>query len=94
MDETNRQYQDWVKQWPGQIVLVVTAILFTKKMVTNMEKGNLKNVEEIHKGIVGEIDVLTSMIRSKINDVHRTTMGSLITSRVHDRDQVSKIIEE
>ena len=34
------------------------------------------------------------MMRSKITDVHRTTIRSLITSRVHDRDQVKQIIQK
>ena len=90
----NKQYQDWVKIWPGQIILVVTAILFTKDMTELMKKNDFKKIKEIHKEIVDEIDVLTSMVRSKITDVHRTTMSSLITSRVHDRDQVETMMAE
>lgn len=63
-------------------------------MVTVMEKLELNKIKGIHQEIVDEIDVLTSMVRSKITDVHRTTISSLITSRVHDRDQVNQIVEE
>ena len=90
----NKQYQDWVKMWPGQIVLVVTSILFTKDMGEVMQKNDKSKIKDIYKEIVDEIDVLTSMVRSKITDVHRTTMSSLITSRVHDRDQVSQMMSE
>lgn len=93
-DKYNRQYQEWVKFWPGQIILTVTAIIFTKQMTEVMESNKLSKIQDVHKEIVDEIDVLTSMVRSKITDLHRTTMGSLITSRVHDRDQVAKIIAE
>jgi dynein heavy chain len=90
----NKQYQDWVKMWPGQIILVVTSILFTKDMSEVMENNNISKIKDIYKEIVDEIDVLTTMVRSKITDVHRTTMSSLITSRVHDRDQVAQMMKE
>jgi dynein heavy chain len=90
----NKQYQDWVKMWPGQIILVVTSILFTKDMSEVMENNDINKIKDIYKEIVDEIDVLTTMVRSKITDVHRTTMSSLITSRVHDRDQVAQIMKE
>ena len=90
----NKQYQEWVKIWPGQIVLVVTAILFTKDMAEIMRRNDISKISDIHKEIIDEIDVLTSMVRSKITDVHRTTMSSLITSRVHDRDQILKMKTE
>jgi hypothetical protein len=90
----NKQYQEWVKMWPGQIVLLVTDILFTKDMDELMKKNDISKIQDIHKEIVDEIDVLTSMVRSKITDVHRTTMSSLITTRVHDRDQVQNMMKE
>lgn len=90
----NKQYQEWVKMWPGQIVLLVTDILFTKDMDELMKKNDISKIQDIHKEIVDEIDVLTSMVRSKITDVHRTTMSSLITTRVHDRDQVQHMMKE
>ena len=63
--------------------------------MTEIMNGNdPSKIKGIHKEIVDEIDVLTSMIRSKMTDFHRTIMSSLITWRVHDRDQVGKMIEE
>jgi len=90
----NKQYQEWVKMWPGQIILLVTSILFTKDMTELMKKNDISRIQDIHKEIVDEIDVLTSMVRSKITDVHRTTMSSLITTRVHDRDQIDIMMKE
>ena len=63
-------------------------------MVTVIEKLEVNKTNGIHQEIVDKIDVLTSMVRSKITDVHHTTISSLITSRVHDRDQVKQIIQE
>ena len=63
-------------------------------MVTVMEKLEANKINGIYQEIVDEIDVLTSMVRSKITNVHRTTISSLITSRVHDRDQVNHIVQE
>jgi len=92
--QNNNPYQEWVKKWPGQIILVVTSILFTRNMNEVMEKNDLSKVKSLHKEIVNKIDILIKMVRSKITDVHRTTLSSLITSRVHDRDQVAMIMAE
>jgi dynein heavy chain len=37
-DKTMRNYQDWVKFWPGQIIMVVTRILFTQEMNETLGK--------------------------------------------------------
>jgi hypothetical protein len=58
-----------------------------------MKTGDILDIQSIQKQIIDEIDILTSMVRSKITDTHRTSISSLITSRVHDRDQLGEIIK-
>jgi hypothetical protein len=60
----------------------------------HLENKSKDRLKDIHKDIMEEIDLLTSMVRSKITDVHRTSISALITSRVHDRDQLNILLKD
>uniref|UniRef100_A0AAQ5X8M4 Dynein axonemal heavy chain 12 n=1 Tax=Amphiprion ocellaris TaxID=80972 RepID=A0AAQ5X8M4_AMPOC len=76
----------WVKEWPGQVVLCTSQIFWTL---------------EVHEAISAGADQLQSqlndiveLVRGKLPKQTRITLGALVTIDVHARDVVMELIEK
>uniref|UniRef100_A0A8C5CUF5 Dynein, axonemal, heavy chain 12 n=1 Tax=Gadus morhua TaxID=8049 RepID=A0A8C5CUF5_GADMO len=77
--ETPRQ--QWVKEWPGQVVLCTSQIYWT-----------LEVHEAIREG--ADLEGVVELVRGKLPKQTRTTLGALVTIDVHARDVVMELIEK
>ncbi|XP_060934159.1 dynein axonemal heavy chain 12-like [Limanda limanda] len=83
--ETERN--QWVKEWPGQVVLATSQIFWT----TEVHEAIFKNYYEQLR--VQLMDVV-QLVRGKLAKQTRTTLGALVTIDVHARDVVMELIEK
>uniref|UniRef100_A0A670KHQ4 Dynein axonemal heavy chain 3 n=1 Tax=Podarcis muralis TaxID=64176 RepID=A0A670KHQ4_PODMU len=73
----------WVLQWPGQVVICVSSIFWTKEVSEAfLEKSNKQ---------IGEI---VELVRGKLSGGARLTLGALTVIDVHARDVVVKLSED
>uniref|UniRef100_A0A670KA86 Dynein axonemal heavy chain 3 n=1 Tax=Podarcis muralis TaxID=64176 RepID=A0A670KA86_PODMU len=77
----------WVLQWPGQVVICVSSIFWTKE-VSEAIQG--KTLPKSNKQI-GEI---VELVRGKLSGGARLTLGALTVIDVHARDVVVKLSED
>ncbi|ETE64178.1 Dynein heavy chain 3, axonemal, partial [Ophiophagus hannah] len=70
----------WVLQWPGQVVICVSSIFWTKEAF--LEKSNRQ---------IGDI---VELVRGKLSSGARLTLGALTVIDVHARDVVAKLSED
>uniref|UniRef100_A0A674AYD2 Dynein axonemal heavy chain 12 n=1 Tax=Salmo trutta TaxID=8032 RepID=A0A674AYD2_SALTR len=85
--ETSRS--QWVRDWPGQVVLCTSQIFWTL---------------EVHEAIGGGAQVgapghsqlkdIVELVRGKLPKQTRTTLGALVTIDVHARDVVMDLIDK
>uniref|UniRef100_A0A8C0MC70 Dynein axonemal heavy chain 3 n=1 Tax=Canis lupus familiaris TaxID=9615 RepID=A0A8C0MC70_CANLF len=81
----------WVLQWPGQVVICVSSIFWTKEVSQRLMKGVRKR--EL-KGYNDQIAQIVQLVRGKLSSGARLTLGALTVIDVHARDVVAKLSED
>uniref|UniRef100_A0A674AXZ6 Dynein axonemal heavy chain 12 n=1 Tax=Salmo trutta TaxID=8032 RepID=A0A674AXZ6_SALTR len=82
--ETSRS--QWVRDWPGQVVLCTSQIFWTLE-VHEAIGGGAQQLQSQLKDIV-------ELVRGKLPKQTRTTLGALVTIDVHARDVVMDLIDK
>ncbi|XP_048348807.1 dynein axonemal heavy chain 3 [Sphaerodactylus townsendi] len=81
----------WVLQWPGQIVISVSSIFWTKEVSEAIAERTLPIFLEKSNMQIGEI---VELVRGKLSSGARLTLGALTVIDVHARDVVAKLAED
>ncbi len=84
--------EKWVQEWPGQVVLTASQIMWTKQVSEAIaeKKDGLKHV---YTNQLAQLDELTKLVRGELKPLARLTLGSLIVIDVHARDVVANLIK-
>ena len=90
---TNDNRENWVQEWPGQVVLCVSQIYWTKEVEEHLKLGT--------KGLQTYLDTLNTqlikviyLVRGKLSMMTRITLGALVVIDVHARDVVNEMISK
>ncbi|XP_066465573.1 dynein axonemal heavy chain 3 [Tiliqua scincoides] len=81
----------WVLQWPGQIVICGSSIFWTKEVAEAIHEKTLPAFLEKSNKQIGEI---VELVRGKLSSGARLTLGALTVIDVHARDVVAKLAED
>jgi len=81
---------EWSKQYPGQIVLAISQIYWTKEVEAAIEDHNLDDYVKIQQG---QIEGIVQMVRRPLDDMVRITLKALVVIDVHARDVVQRLID-
>lgn len=85
--------ENWVKKWPGQAVLCVTAKYWTDYIHEAMHKGG--NALGDYLTISNEqINNIVAMVRGKLSKQNRVTLQALIVLDVHARDVLATLVDK
>ncbi|XP_034447227.1 dynein heavy chain 12, axonemal [Hippoglossus hippoglossus] len=82
----------WVKEWPGQVVLCTSQIYWTMEVHEAIRDGadGLKNY---YQQLQNQLKDIVELVRGKLPKQTRITLGALVTIDVHARDVVMELIE-
>ncbi|NWJ00116.1 DYH3 protein, partial [Crypturellus undulatus] len=83
--------KEWVLQWPGQVVICVSSIYWTKEVSEAISKGTLLDFLEQSNLQIADI---VELVRGKLSSGARLTLGALTVIDVHARDVVAKLAED
>uniref|UniRef100_A0A8C0TTX9 Dynein axonemal heavy chain 3 n=1 Tax=Canis lupus familiaris TaxID=9615 RepID=A0A8C0TTX9_CANLF len=75
----------WVLQWPGQVVICVSSIFWTKEVSQALDFLKKSN---------DQIAQIVQLVRGKLSSGARLTLGALTVIDVHARDVVAKLSED
>ncbi|KAJ1097170.1 hypothetical protein NDU88_002296 [Pleurodeles waltl] len=81
----------WVLQWPGQVVICVSSIYWTKEVSEAITSNTLPAFLEKSNLQIGEI---VELVRGKLSSGARATLGALTVIDVHARDVVAKLSQD
>lgn len=82
--------KDWVISWPGMVVLLVTAMFWTKDVTAALNDGTAKECEE---KLTSDLLDIVHMVRGELSSMQRKTLGALVVMDVHARDVVSNLVK-
>ncbi|XP_029975539.1 dynein heavy chain 12, axonemal [Salarias fasciatus] len=90
-EETPRS--QWVKEWPGQVVLCTSQIFWTLEVHEAIREGPdaLKNY---YQQLQNQLNDIVELVRGELPKQTRITLGALVTIDVHARDVVMDLIEK
>nr|DBA18657.1 TPA: hypothetical protein GDO54_016881 [Pyxicephalus adspersus] len=88
--ETARK--DWVREWPGQVVLCVSQMFWTSEVHEAIASGP-EGLKNYYDKLQHQLNDIVELVRGKLSKQTRTTLGALVTIDVHARDVVMDMIE-
>ncbi|XP_075883238.1 dynein axonemal heavy chain 12 isoform X2 [Nelusetta ayraudi] len=89
--ETSRR--QWVKEWPGQVVLCTSQIYWTLEVHEAIQAGP-NGLTNYYDQLQCQLNDIVEMVRGKLPKQTRITLGALVTIDVHARDVVMDLIEK
>ncbi|XP_053412126.1 dynein axonemal heavy chain 3 [Nycticebus coucang] len=81
----------WVLQWPGQVVICVSSIYWTREVSEAVVENTLPDFLKKSNDQIAEI---VQLVRGKLSSGARLTMGALTVIDVHARDVVARLSED
>ncbi|XP_053545345.1 dynein axonemal heavy chain 12 [Bombina bombina] len=84
--------KDWVREWPGQVVLCVSQMYWTSEVQEAISSGP-EGLKNYYQKLQLQLNDIVELVRGKLPKQTRTTLGALVTIDVHARDVVMEMIE-
>ncbi|KAJ3406762.1 Dynein heavy chain 7, axonemal [Chytriomyces hyalinus] len=84
---------EWVLDWPGQVVLCVSSIFWTIGMEKAIVAGK-KGLDEFCVQLNNEMQDIITLVRGNLSKMARTTLGALVVIDVHARDVTSQLAQD
>lgn len=85
---------DWVKHWPGQIILAVDQIFWTRGVEQAIKEYEQGGLDEFIESLRADIQDIVELVRTELPDQLRTTIKAMIVIDVHARDVVQGLIDK
>ncbi len=82
----------WIFEWPGQIILLVNLIRWTKE--TELLLKNKNNLSEYYKDLSSNLENVVNLVRGGLKPLERKTLEALVVIDVHARDIIEELINK
>lgn len=84
---------DWVREWPGQVVLCASQVYWTRE-VHEAIKGGPQGLRDYYGSLQEQLKDIVALVRGKLTKQQRTTLGALVVIDVHARDVVLEMADK
>jgi dynein heavy chain len=84
----------WTVSWPCMIVLCVSQLYWANEAEQAISDGRGKGLLEFNKKCNQQLEEIIVMLRRKLSDLERRSLGTVIVSEVHARDLSRQLVED
>lgn len=85
--------EDWVLDWPGQVVLCVSQIYWTTEVHEALGAGT-SGLADYKEKLDQQLGIIVKLVRGKLSKQNRTTLGALVVIDVHARDVIEDMVKK
>ena len=85
--------EDWVQEWPGQVVLCVSQIYWTSEVHDSLKMGTQGLADYLTK-LNQQLGSIVKLVRGNLSTMTRITLGALVVIDVHARDVVVEMVDK
>lgn len=82
---------DWIRKWPGQIILCNTQIQWTARVEECLAKKT--GLQAYYEELTLNLEEIVKLVRGSLTPLELLTLGALIVIEVHNRDIVKALIQ-
>ncbi|ORZ39485.1 dynein heavy chain and region D6 of dynein motor-domain-containing protein [Catenaria anguillulae PL171] len=90
---TETPRERWVLEWPGQVVICVGQIFWTKEVQEAIQAGGPSGLLTYKQTCVKQLEKIAELVRGDLTTMARFTLSALIVIDVHARDVVGQLAE-
>ncbi|GMH33280.1 hypothetical protein BSKO_01114 [Bryopsis sp. KO-2023] len=76
----------WLLEWPGQLVLNISQVFWTKEVMEAISTKGSKGLAEYGDKCTDELNKIVNLVRGQLTSLERATCGALVVIDVHARD--------
>jgi dynein heavy chain len=88
---TENPREKWVLEWPGQVVLCVGQIFWTKEVQDAIANGGTKGLRAYKETCTRQLEKIAELVRGDLSTMARCTLSALVVIDVHARDVVAQL---
>jgi dynein heavy chain len=82
----------WVLEWPGQVVICVSQIFWTKEITEILSNGRGPHGLKAYRDIcTSQLEGIVKLVRGELSPMARMTLSALVVIDLHARDVVSDL---
>jgi len=86
---------EWIKAWPGQVVLGISCLFWTMEAEEHMALSGREGLQQYHKVCKDQLTELVMMVRETgLGPVERMTLEALVVIEVHAKDVIGELVEK
>ena len=85
--------EEWVKDWPGQVVLCVSQIYWTLEVHEFIVDGP-RGLQRYWDKLQEQLTSIVELVRGTLTKQQRITLGALVGIDVHARDVVTEMVDK
>lgn len=90
----NQDRLEWALSNPGQIVLAVSQLYWTREVEEAMSQQGVRGVQRYMAKLKRQMEKLIELVRGDLTESQRIVLGALTTIDVHAKDVVSELIKD
>jgi dynein heavy chain len=84
----------WIQKWPGQCVINSSQVHWTLEMEECMDRAGNDGIRENYEKQISQLDVMVTLVRGRLEDLARLSIGALAVIDVHARDVTKKMLDD
>lgn len=86
--------ENWIKEWPGQVVLAGSQVYWTQGATDAMQNGGNEGLQQYEKELSDQLGNIVERIRGDLTSLERKTIAALVVLDVHNRDVIKHMVDE